>query len=377
MRKFRTHDRTLRRRWPLVVGAVLVCLGSFSAQAALAGTSRDEEDTRVVKVTSQTRIYVENTRGKTIIVGRRDVDEVRIRVLKVVRAKDEKTAAKWMEELRYTVESDSEHISVVTRHPKKIEEGWNLWTALRRLKDKAYIDYTIEVPAGFDAKVSTTSGNVRITSLGGGVQLFGSSGDAFLKEIGGKVFIELSSGNVEGEDVGKDLHIRMSSGGAVVRGVGGSVSVQGTSSDVDIERIVGGADVELSSGSLILKACRGAASVSSQSGDIEVLDAEGPVKARATSGDVSVSLARLGAWEYVFETSSGDVDVAFRDPEGTGFILDVETGSGTIEGDLDIRLDEVSRKTLKGTVGRGEGRLKIETAGGDIRINQKDGERNR
>lgn len=372
MRKFLAHGTAPRRRWPLILPAVLFCLGSLAAGSVLAGTSKDEEETRVVSVTSQTRIYVENTRGKTVIVGRKDTDAVRIRILKVVRARDDKTAAQWMADLQYSVESDSDRVSVVTRHPRKTEESWNLWTALRRIKDKAYIDYTIEVPAAFDARVSTTSGDVKITSLGGGVQLFGSSGDVFLKEIGGKVFIELSSGRVEVQNAGNDLYLRMSSGGAIVQDVAGSVSIQGTSGDVDIDGVGGGANIELSSGDVILKSCRGAVSVTSQSGDIEILEAGGPVKARATSGDVTLAVTRMGAAEYVLQTSSGDVEIAFRDPDRYGFLIDVETGSGTIEGDLDIRLDEVSRKSLKGTVGKGEGRLRVETASGDIRINQKD-----
>ncbi len=371
MRKFLTHAPVRWCRWPLILPVALVCLDGVSAGTALAGSSRDEEDTRTLKVTTETRIYVKNTRGKTIIVGRKDASEVRIRVLKVVRAKDDKTAAQWMDELQYEVETDGEQISVITRHPERTGENWSFWTLLKGIRDKAYIDYTIEVPGVFDAKVSTTSGDVNITALEGGVKLFGSSGDVFLKGIGGGVFVELSSGRVEAEGVGKDLYIRMSSGGAVVRNVGGSVSVEGTSGDVEIEDVGGGANIELSSGDLIFKGCQGNLTAKSHSGDIDIDDVGGSITAGATSGDIYVTLTPVGLKDYVFDTSSGDVDVTFHTPEGYGFLLEVDTGSGAIEGDLDVRLDEISRKTLKGVVGKGEGRLRIETASGDIRINQK------
>ena len=361
------------RRWRsyLILPVALVLLGGSTRGTALAGSSKDEEDSRSVKVTTEKRIYVKNTRGKTIIVGRKNANEVRIRVLKVVRARDDKTAARWMEELEYGVETDGEQVSVVTRHPERTEEGWTFWTFLKRITDKAYIDYTIEVPDTFDAKVSTTSGDVNITSLEGDVKLFGSSGDVFLKGVGGGAFVELSSGRVEAEDVGKDVYIRMSSGGAVVRNAGGSVSIQGTSGDAEIDQAGGGANVELSSGDLILQGCKGDVTAKSHNGDIEIDDVGGSIAAGATSGDIYVTLTPVGPREYAFDTSSGDVDVTFHTPEGYGFLLEVGTGNGAIEGNLDVRLDEVSRKTLRGTVGSGEGRLRIETASGDIRIHQK------
>lgn len=371
MRMFLTHGKALRRR-ELVLPAVLFLLCCFDSGTALAGASRDEEDTKVLKVTTQARIDVENTRGRTVIVGRRDTDEVRVRVVKVVRAKDEKTAARWIDELRYTVESDGEKVSVATLHPARIQERWSFWTFIKGIKDKAYIDYTIEVPAAFGASVSTTSGGVSITSLEGAVKISGSSGEVFVKGIGGGVDMELSSGGVEAEAVGGDVSIRMSSGDAAIRDVAGSVTVRGTSGDVEVDRVGGEARIELSSGSVVVRDCRGAVFVRGHSGDIAVLDALGPVKARATSGDVRATFAPVGRMEYTLETSSGDVEAGFHTPTGYGFVLEVDTASGSIEGDLDIRLDEISRKTLKGTVGNGEGRVRIATASGNIRISQKD-----
>jgi DUF4097 and DUF4098 domain-containing protein YvlB len=358
-------------RGPRIIPVVLVCLCGSFANTATAGASKDEEATRTVKVTTEARLFVRNTRGKTIIVGRKDADEVRVRIVKVVRAKDDKTAARWMDELQYEVGTNGEEVSVVTHHPERTEENWSFWTFLKRIKDKAYIDYTIEVPAGFDVKVSTTSGDVKITSVEGDVRVFGSSGDVFIKGIGGDGFIEMSSGKVEAEDIGKDLYIRMSSGGATVRSIAGSVSVQGTSGDVEINGVGGDADVEVSSGDLVLKGCRGDASIKSHGGDLDIGDVGGSITASATAGDIDVSLTPVGPRKYAFDTSSGDVDVTFDTPEGYGFSLEVETSSGAIEGNLDIRLDEVSRKTLRGVAGNGEGLLRIETASGNIRIKQK------
>ena len=76
--------------------------------------------------------------------------------------------------------------------------------------------------------------------------------------------------------------------------------------------------------------------------------------------------------DNVFTSSSGDVDVVFEAREGYGFLLDISTNSGAIEGDLDIKLNKISRKILRGVVGSGDGLVYIETASGDIRIKQKE-----
>jgi DUF4097 and DUF4098 domain-containing protein YvlB len=132
----------------------------------------------------------------------------------------------------------------------------------------------------------------------------------------------------------------------------------------------GDTNVELSSGDFLLEGCRGSVSATTYSGDIGISDVAGAVNASTGSGDIEVTLTPVGAKENRFESASGDVTVSFHTPAGYGFTLEVHTGTGSIEGDLDVKLDEISRKALKGIVGSGEGRVSIETASGDIRISQ-------
>jgi hypothetical protein len=75
--------------------------------------------------------------------------------------------------------------------------------------------------------------------------------------------------------------------------------------------------------------------------------------------------------KYALSTCSGDVDVLYQAPGDVGFLLDVNTMSGTIDGDMEIKLEKVSRRRLKGVVGNGKGSLVIATASGDITIAQR------
>jgi len=116
MRKFLTHitasgytyllapRNPLKGRRGCVSGAVLgflialILLGP--PENARAGSSvQEEQEKQTVKVDGETRIYVKNSRGKTIIVGRLGATDVSIRAVKYVRAQDADTAEEWMDEL--------------------------------------------------------------------------------------------------------------------------------------------------------------------------------------------------------------------------------------------------------------------------------------
>ena len=372
MRKPTIHaPASVRGRLALLPAAAAFLAVLWAAQVAHARSSNlEEQETRTVKVVSETKIYVKNARGKTIIVGRKDAAAVTIHASKIVRAGDANTAAQWMKELGFTTETDGEQISVILHHPKRAEEGTSLWTFVRRIGDRSHIDLTIEVPAAFDAKVSSTSGEIQITSLEGSVKLFGSSGDVMLKGIGGTALLELSSGNVDADEIGGDLHIRLSSGNAFLRGIGGMVALEGTSGDAEIHDVGGDVDVTLSSGDLVVEGCRGGVNARTYAGDVKIDDVTGSVVASTGSGDIDATLTPVGAKDNRFESASGIVTVAFHTPEGYGFMLEVHTGTGAIEGDLEIKLDEISRNDLKGLVGNGAGRVTVETASGDIRIRE-------
>jgi DUF4097 and DUF4098 domain-containing protein YvlB len=164
--------------------------------------------------------------------------------------------------------------------------------------------------------------------------------------------------------------VRSSSGDAMIRDTGGSISLMASSGDMEVYSVSGDAIVELASGDFVLDGCEGSVVTRTVSGNAVLKDVLGSVRAVAGSGDVQMSILPVGEKEFIVNTSSGDVNVVFATPERYGFLLDVSTASGSIEGDLDIHLDKVSRRVLRGVVGTGRSKLTIETASGDIVIQQ-------
>ena len=102
------------------------------------------------------------------------------------------------------------------------------------------------------------------------------------------------------------------------------------------------------------------------SGSVRIADASGDdISIDAGSGGVDIGL-RTSPRSMSVESGSGGVTVAL--PGGYDGSVDIETGSGGISTDFAVRTTRVERNTLRGTIGDGRGRLRIETGSGSVRL---------
>ncbi len=329
-----------------------------------------EEVTEKVPVSGEKVLHVKNTRGETIIVGKEGIREIRIEAVKIVKTKNEDEAKRLMDLLTFEVEKDGDEILIAARHPDDSKEKKSIWSFFKGVHNRTAIDFTIEIPKAFDVKVTSTSGDVQISSIDGDAKIYGTSGDLRVRHIGGSSFLELTSGDVVIENVARQVHVQLSSGSAHIDGAGEGLLLAATSGNVEAFNIGGDAEVKLVSGDLTLVKCMGNVNSVSSSGDMVIKDIGGSVTVSSSSGDVEIFLTPAEMRKYNLTTCSGDVDVFYLNNLDLGFLLDVNTMSGAIEGDMEIKLDQVSRRHLKGVVGNGKSQLVITTASGDVSINQ-------
>jgi DUF4097 and DUF4098 domain-containing protein YvlB len=275
-----------------------------------------------------------------------------------------------MELLTFEVERDGDEIRIVAHHPDSDKERKSIWSFFKGLHHRTAIDFTIEIPKAFDVKVTSTSGDVQISAIDGDAMIYGTSGDLRVRRIGGSSLLELTSGDVEITDVARQVEVKLSSGSAFIDGAGEGLLLAATSGNVQAYNIGGNAEVKLVSGDLTLVDCEGDLNSVSSSGDMVIKNIGGSINVNSSSGDVEIYLTPAEMRKYNLSTCSGDVDVFYLNHLDLGFLLDVNTMSGAIEGDMEIRLDKVSRRHLKGVVGSGKAELVITTASGDVSINQ-------
>jgi DUF4097 and DUF4098 domain-containing protein YvlB len=86
---------------------------------------------------------------------------------------------------------------------------------------------------------------------------------------------------------------------------------------------------------------------------------------------LSLVLSMPSAWRFLsicllIDTGSGGVTV--RVPASLGAQVELDTGAGGIDVDVALEVREVRRNYMLGTLGDGDGRIRIDTGSGGIRL---------
>ena len=215
---------------------------------------------------------------------------------------------------------------------------------------EAHADLEIEVPAGRE------------------FALYLASGSTDIRGVEGDFVIDTGAGSVVADNIRGSLNIETGSGHVSVRGVQGDVVVDTGSGGVDIEDIEGQViNVDTGSGrvegadlsALTLHIDTGSGRI-----DLERVDAD-DILLDTGSGSVRIQL-ESDVRELDIDTGSGSVTVWL--PEVVGAELEIETGNGGIDLDFPVQIRRISRDHLEGSLGDGEGRIRIDTGSGRVRL---------
>ncbi|WP_026877776.1 DUF4097 family beta strand repeat-containing protein [Jiangella gansuensis] len=202
----------------------------------------------------------------------------------------------------------------------------------------ASVDIVVTVPAGSDAEVETSSGDVQLTGRFGEVSGRAGSGDLSI-ESGGDVRVVAGSG---------DVRIGSCAG----------VSAKTGSGEIRIGRVTGGVELQSGSGGIEVDGPVTDARLSAASGDIGVGTVAGRLTVKTASGDITVRRAEEG--DITVRAASGDVTVGLA--AGTAAKLDVSSVTGSVRSDLDATdAPAASDRTLL---------LAVKTVSGSVRLHR-------
>ena len=214
----------------------------------------------------------------------------------------------------------------------------------------AHANLRVLVPRGATLTVGQGVGETPIENVDGNLSVDVAASRVRASRVRGSLSLETGSGGVELSDVTGDVNVESGSGGMSVNGVRG-----------------GAMNVELGSGGL-------------RGGSIEVPELEVEV------GSGGVQLSRVNASRFRLEAGSGGSDVellgapqdvfvesgsggiTLRMPANVGADVDIESSSGGIQSEFEVRATRFERGELKGTIGSGGGRIRIESGSGRVRL---------
>lgn len=216
---------------------------------------------------------------------------------------------------------------------------------------EAWTDLDIAIPRGQRVAIHLGVGAVTVANVDGELLVDCAAASVEAQGTRGTLKIDTGSGAVSARDVGGLVLIDTGSGGVAVNDFTGSELLIDTGSgDVRLAAITADERVSVDSGS----------------GRVEIVEVRSPRVAVDTgSGSVFMRLAGTPR-DVSVDTGSGAVTI--EAPATLDAMVEMETGSGALEVDFPMKSVTRDDDHVTGTIGKGTGRVVLETGSGRIRL---------
>jgi lia operon protein LiaG len=215
---------------------------------------------------------------------------------------------------------------------------------------EAWADLRIVVPRGKRVAVHLAAGEATVSNVDGDLEVDVSAASITTEHTRGRLSLDTGSGSVRVTDAQGSVNLDTGSGSVTVSDVrGDELRMDTGSGSISARNIeVGTLSADVGSGGVRLsgvKAARISLDTGSGSTEIELLTDVDDVNVDAGSGPVSLRL-----------------------PANAGAEVEIETGSGGIETDFPIQVSRWERNYLRGRLGDGKGRIRIDSGSGKVRL---------
>ncbi|HSU55305.1 MAG TPA: hypothetical protein VLT36_14710, partial [Candidatus Dormibacteraeota bacterium] len=225
----------------LAVGSGLLILGAVSVSA----TTEEAFHKRFI-VHPEGSLVVDVDCGG-IEVGTNGTGDVIIEVKRKVGRKTKADEEKYLREHPIEFLQDGDKITVRCRE----KSGNGMWSWRGTTLNEA--DYTITLPAHFNAKLNTAGGSIVVNDLTGKVKADTSGGGLRFTRIHGQLNGATSGGSIRMSECDGEQRIRTSGGGIEVSGGAGSLDGATSGGSVKVENFHGPARVETSGGGIAVQ----------------------------------------------------------------------------------------------------------------------------
>jgi DUF4097 and DUF4098 domain-containing protein YvlB len=241
--------------------------------------------------------------------------------------------------LTFRYEEGGRSASVIARKKHHLDFLFGSWSSAVR--------FEVEVPAETAVTVHTSGGGISLAALRSQAR------------------IETSGGGIEVRDLVGDLQAGTSGGSIHLRDIKGKSRVETSGGGIEAVNLEGPLKAETSGGSVNLERVSGDIHAHSSGGGIHIREAGGRVDADTSGGSIEASFSRGNARGGSLESSGGGINVSL-DP-GVGLSIDAHGNS--VSSDLPLTVQgEISRRSLRGTLGKGGESLRLRTSGGSVKI---------
>lgn len=138
---------------------------------------------------------------------------------------------------------------------------------------------------------------------------------------------------------------------------------------VKIADITGRTNAQTHNGSITAQSISGSTNLLTHNGRINCTQISGEAKLETHNGSVDAEYSSTAGSVCNTDIETHNGSIRFKSPPSVSAVIDISTHNGSINTELPITIiGKVSKTNLKGTVGKGEGKLRLQTHNGSITI---------
>jgi DUF4097 and DUF4098 domain-containing protein YvlB len=224
----------------------------------------------------------------------------------------------------------------------------------------------IGCPQGTILTLEAVHGDVRVRRIDGSITAGNLYGDSYFKDVGA-MDVGSASGDMRVRTLNGNLNLDLVSGDAIVRSANGNVRVNQISGDLSVRGVKGSLSCDAVSGDFTVRGVEGPVSCEFVSGDLSAAYLEGGLEA-VVAGDAALKTDFTPGCTYQI-SASGDVSAKFPANANAQFQV---TTTGNIRHKVNwADVTEVTGTTLTGRLGDGEANVDI-TASGSVTLRSRD-----
>ena len=219
-------------------------------------------------------------------------------------------------------------------------------------------------------QVSSTSGDIRLDSaLAEKQDISTTSGDITVEQARGETKISSTSGEIRVSALEGPLRTSTTSGDITLGQVTGSIALSTTSGEIRLEEAKGDFDAESTSGDIRVESLEGSFRMSATSGELSVSRASGFGTAHSVSGDIRIFLDELQGGLDI-STTSGDVSLQLPKTASLSLHFSSTSGECVTFFDEELSFNKKGNKA-EGQHGGGEHSIDVSTVSGDLSISEE------
>src|SRR5262245_5974110 len=330
---------------------------------AVADQAWREQSRRTIPAAGIEQLVVENARGRIEVHPSRDAD-LHVTALKIARANSESEARTIASAATVQLRKDGKRYVIRVRYPQKESVHVNFWDGFDLSMPRLEVRLSVDVPSALAVQLISSSGDLFTYDLSGVQRLKATSGDVSVEGASGSVDVTTSSGDVSLTDA-RAVRAGTSSGDVEVVGKSTALQISTASGDVSIEDMADSVKVETTSGDVSVESAGQTAMVSTSSGEVHLGEGAGRVSISTVSGEIHAGVA-MPLREAAISTSSGDIRVGLA--TDVGCTIEMRTSSGSLDIDVPVRTQTLTRRLVTGVVRDGAAPVKLRSVSGSIAV---------